>query len=152
MKNIIPYIGFLLYAITLPSCTGSPAVKSDAGFDKVMGRDWLLEEFRSGSVTVRIDRKKADGIDIYSVRFDAERLSGIGAPNRCFTSYTAGNDNTLSIGMTASTRMSPVFENENFREYDYFGYLEKVSRWNLHNGKLELHTSGENGEAVLIFR
>ena len=152
MRNIISYIGILLCAITLPSCAGNPAARNDAGFDKVIGRDWLLEEFRSGTVTVRIDRTKADGIDIYSIKFDAEHLSGIGAPNRCFTSYTVGKENTISIGMAATTRMSPVFENEYFREYNYFGYLEKVSRWNLHNGKLELHTSGENGEAVLIFR
>jgi len=157
MKKIIHCIGFLICALTLPSCAGGAAAKSGEGFDKdfdrVLGRDWILEEFTSGSVTVRIDRTEPVGIDIYSLRFDVERLGGVGAPNRYFAYYTAGKDNALSIGMISSTRMATIFENENLREYDYFGLLQKVYRWDLLNGKLELYTSGETGnDAVLIFR
>jgi hypothetical protein len=48
--------------------------------------------------------------------------------------------------------MVPLFEMENFREHEYFRYLEKVSRWEFHDWKLRLYTRDENGaEAILEF-
>ena len=152
MNKILACTGFVLYALAVLSCAGSVAAKSSAGFDMVLGRDWILEEFTSASVTTRIDRTKSGGIEIYSLRFETQRLGGSGAPNRYSASYTTGEDKTISIGMVSSTRMAPIFENENLREYDYFGCLQKVYRWDLRNGKLELYTKSETGnEAVLIF-
>jgi hypothetical protein len=54
--------------------------------------------------------------------------------------------------MVAATLMAPLFENEDLKESDYFNFLQRVSRWELQNGRLELYTTAENGsQVVLIF-
>jgi hypothetical protein len=52
--------------------------------------------------------------------------------------------------MMASTLMMAFFDIEGLNEREYFAYLSKVKSWNLQNGKLELHTFGENGETVVL--
>ena len=128
------------------------AVQSTASMADIQGRDWVLAELRSASATVRINRTRPGAADVYTLRFDTERLSGAAAPNRYFAPYTSGPGGTLSIGMVAGTLMAPLFENEDLREHEYFGYLNRVNRWELRGGNLELHTSSENGAAaVLVF-
>ena len=152
MKKVLVYICFLLCAFMAPSFAGGEEVKDSANFEEILGRNWILEEFKNGSVIVSIDRTKPIGIDIYSLRFDAQRISGVGAPNRYFAPYTLGEGNYLSIGMVGNTRMGPIFENEKLWEQDYFSYLRKAYRWDLQDGKLKLYTRSEtNNEVILIF-
>ena len=165
IKKIFICAGFLLCALMASSCAGGAAVNSEAGsndaaaakvsanFNDVQGKDWLLEEFKTGSVTVRIDRTKPEDADIYSLRFDAERAAGKGAPNRYTAPYTKGDGNALSIGLGATTLMAPLFENKDLREHDYFTYLNKTQRWDLRNGKLELFSRNEAcNEVVLVYK
>ena len=163
-KKILVWTGLLLLVLLLPSCAGGaapagepvpagePAPQNKASFDDVLGRDWVLDEVKIGNSAVRIDRTKPGAANVYTLRFEAERLGGVGAPNRYFGPYTLGDDNALSIGTVASTLMAALFENEDLREHDYYGYLNKAYRWDLQNGKLELYTRSETGtEVVLIY-
>ena len=152
MKRILICIGFLFCVFMAPFCAEGAEAISGASFNEVMGKDWILEEFKSGSVIISIDRTKSNDTNIYSLRFDAQRLNGIGAPNRYSAPYTTEEGNILSIGMIASTRMGSIFENDNLKEHDFFGYLRKTYRWDLQNGKLKLYTYGEPGiDVVLTF-
>jgi heat shock protein HslJ len=118
---------------------------------EIQGKDWILEEIRINSATVRIDRP--NNVECFALRFDAERISGIGFPNRYFAPYTAGEGNSLSIGTMGSTKMASFFEIDGLKEDDYFAYLANVKSRNIRNGKLELTGTGKNGEAiVLIYR
>ena len=114
----------------------------------IQGKDWILEELRINAATVRIDRPH--NTECFTLRFDAERVGGIGLPNRYTGPYTAGEGTSLSIGLLASTLMVSLFNIEGLNEHEYFAYLSKVKSWNIQNGKLELTTSGENGETVIL--
>jgi heat shock protein HslJ len=114
----------------------------------IQGKDWVLEEVRTNSVTVRINRP--NNVECFTIRFDEERLGGIGHPNRYFAPYTTGEGNSLSIGAAAATLMAPFFEIDGLKEHEYFSYLAKVKNWNIRDGKLELTSSGEKGETVIL--
>ena len=165
MKAVLTWAGFLLIVLTVSACAGGLTARGDestedgAGTAKnsatiadIQDRDWILEEVQSNSGSVRINRTRPGAAEVYTLRFDAERVSGMAAPNRYFAPYTKGEGKALSIGMVAGTLMAPLFENEDLREHEYFGYLSRVNRWDLRNGKLELYTSAENGnEIVLVY-
>ena len=162
MKKILTCAGLIFCALMASSCAGSATINDDAGsndaataktsanFNDVLGKDWLLEEFKTGSVTVRIDRARPEDADIYSLRLDAGRVAGKGAPNRYTAPYTKGDGKALSIGLIAGTLMAPLFENKDLREHDYFGYINKTQTWDLRNGKLELYSRNEAGNEVVL--
>ena len=138
-------------------------------FSKVERIDWNLAEVKNTPKTVIrdrtdrtleakkpaaaiiIDRTKAKR-EIYSIRFQEGRVQGRGADNLYFAPYSVGENNSISIQRIAGTRMLPLFEAGNLSENDYFRYLEKVYRWELHDQTLKLYTFDKNNEeAVLEF-
>ena len=148
-KNLL--LIFLL--VILMACAGGARVNSSANIADIQDRDWALAELRSASGIVSIDRTRPGAAEVYTLRFDAERLSGGAAPNRYFGPYDSGPGNSLSIGLVASTLMAAIFENPDLKEQDYFTYLNRVMRWDLRDGNLELYTTDENGrEFVLVYR
>ena len=163
MKSIImPLLcaTFFLPVIVFPSSAdAAPAHDAGARFGDVEGIEWILLELRRGAETVHMDRENLAGYgfgEIFTIRFEGGRASGMGAPNRFFGPYTAGGNRALSIGSgngaMASTLMMPLVEPEVLREHEYFAYLSRVIRWDLRGGNLELFTSSEDGaETVLVF-
>ena len=135
---------------------GAPAYDAGAAFSDVEGREWVLSEFTGNGKVIRIDRQKLSAIipgDAYTIRFNEGQVNGIAAPNRYFGPYTAGANRTLVLGNVASTMMAAFNEPDELKEYEYFGYLGKITRWDLRNGKLELHGSGNaggDGTAVIL--
>jgi heat shock protein HslJ len=76
----------------------------------------------------------------------------MGAPNRYRAPYSLGEGHTLTIGNIAATLMMGLGEPLDVAEYEYFTYLNKVTRWDIREGALELYTSDSSGtEKVLIF-
>ena len=145
---ILPAIMFPLVA------SGAPAQENAADFRDVMGKEWILAELRSGGRTVTFDRYKliADNLGgVFTISFNENQASGMGAPNRYHGPYTSGSS-TLSIGNLASTMMLAFKEPDGLSEKEYFDYLTRVTRWYLRAGKLELYSADSSGrEAVLIF-
>ncbi|MCL1954928.1 MAG: META domain-containing protein [Brevinematales bacterium] len=148
IKKTIMKITLLLIPAIF-SFTDDISIADNVPFSKVQRIDWNLTEVKSGSAVVIIDRTKVQR-EIYSIRFHEDRIRGRGADNIYFAPYTAGVNNSLSIRKIASTYMVPVFEMENFSEYEYFRHLEKVYRWEFHDWKLKLYTYDENGEDVIL--
>jgi len=141
-----------------PGADAAPARESGARFGDAEGREWKLVELRRAAKTVLIDREiDLYGFgEIYTIKFEAGRVSGMGAPNRFFGPYTVGGNRALRIGSEngalASTLMMPLVEPEFLREHEYFGYLSRVYRWDLREGNLELFSTSEDGsQAVLVF-
>jgi heat shock protein HslJ len=130
-------------AATTDSTENLPTQISD-----IQGKDWILEETRINSATARIDRP--NNTECFTVRFDAERISGIGFPNRYFAPYTVGEGNSLSIGIMGSTKMASFLEIDGLKEDEYFAYLANVKSQTIRDGKLELTSSGKNGEPVVL--
>ena len=124
---------------------------NNTNFSEVQGRCWNLAEVKIKSYTINIDRTKAPA-DIYSIKFESAHLTGTGAVNFYSASYAACEDQRLSIVGVARVRDETLYEMEDFTEYEYFRYLQRVNRWDIHGGKLELYTYDEKGaRAILIF-
>jgi heat shock protein HslJ len=131
-------------SVTATDSTENPLTPSS----EIQGKDWILEEVRINSSTVRIDRP--NNIECFTLRFEADRISGIGHPNRFFGPYTAGEGNSLSIGTMGSTRMASFIEIDGLTENEYFAYLASAKSRVIRNGKLELTCSRRSGEAVVL--
>jgi heat shock protein HslJ len=146
---------FLAAAMMISACSGGPAVRSGISFADVQDKDWVLTELKTASGTILIDRQKMEAINLgsaYTLRFDPERLTGTGAPNRFTGPYTAGKGRSLSIGPAAATLMMSLVQPEGLTEREFFDYLAKVTSWDLLEGRLELNSSSESGgAAVLVF-
>jgi heat shock protein HslJ len=152
-KSGLSVIAAILFAVTVFSCVGGASVKA-ASFGDVQGREWILAEVKGVSPVV-LDRGKleAGGFgDAYTIRFDAELVSGKGAPNLYRGPYSLGEGRALTIGNIAGTLMAAVNEPEGLKEFEYYAYLGSVSRWDLKKDRLELYSKDRSGvEAVLIF-
>ena len=124
---------------------------NNTAFSEVQGRYWNLTEVKNNSTTINIDRTGAPK-EIYTIRFEAAHLIGTGAVNFYSASYAARENHTFSIVSFARIREDALYEIENITEHEYFRYLERATRWDINNGKLELHTYDENGyRAILTF-
>ncbi|MCL2042577.1 MAG: META domain-containing protein [Treponema sp.] len=168
MKNYYRYFIVLLAVMCIPvACTNVPPsaeydIYDDVSqsqntyqFNDVRDRDWFLTELRTGLETIIIDRTELaeKGIrGIFTLRFDAELASGVGVPNRYRAPYTLADNQTLSIGLIASTLMASLFEPDELKEHEYMAVLQNVSRWNLADEKLELYSQKNDGtEVILVF-
>jgi hypothetical protein len=148
MKKTIMKITMLLVTAIF-SFADDVAITDNVPFSRVQRIDWNLAEVKSGSATIIIDRDKAQ-TEIYSIRFQEDRIRGRGADNIYFAPYFVGVNNFLSIRSIASTYKVPIFEMENFSEYQYFRHLERAYRWEFQDWKLKLYTYDENNEKAIL--
>jgi len=139
----------VLVLMTVSSCSSAPK------FSDVTGKEWLLVEVKTESqgITFNRDNLNADGFgNIFTLNFDAERLSGVGAPNRYTAPYKVDKNQVISVQLIAGTLMAAIREPEKLKEQDYFNYLQNTYKWNLSDGRVELYTKNADGkEAVLIY-
>jgi hypothetical protein len=118
----------------------------------VRGKDWQLAELKAGADLV-FSREGGEFDAAYTLKFQNGMASGRGAPNTYRAPFEEGPGQGLSIKGGAATLMAPLRKPEGFTESQYFGYLERVYRWDLKDGSLELSTRGEDGAgAVLVYR
>ena len=148
----------LLIAISVLSCAGN--VKAGGG--KTQGsdtadfkdKDWKLVEVWLDGKKVTFNRKeleaqKAEGF--YTLKFDAENLSGVGAPNRYSAPYTVDGKKIKSM-LARATLMAALWQPESLKEHDFFLYMQNISEWVITDGKLELSSKTEDGRPVkLVF-
>jgi len=143
------YAALILPAIVFVSCVGGAKVKD------AQGKEWVLSEIKSQGKTVTIDRKKLEAGNMggaFTINFEEDRVSGMGAPNRYFGPYTVDSKNVLSIGNLASTMMAAFFEPEELKEHEFFDYVSKASLIKIKSGKLELYSVNSAGaKTVLVF-
>ena len=132
------------------ACAGTP------NFSNVVDKDWKLIEVRGGSGNITFDRSKLEGegfADIFTLRFDKERVNGVGAPNRYFAPYTRTDKKQgIAIKTIAQSQMAPLREPEYLKEQEFFAYLQNTTKWNIAKKTLELYSTGTDGAAmVLVF-
>ena len=122
-------------------------------FSDVRDKDWKLMKVRAGKDKVIFQRSmltQENFKDIYTLRFDAERVSGAGCPNRYFAPYTLAEKQVIKINPIAATLMLALFEPEQLKERDFFSYLEKADQWNIVKGNLELRSKNNEGAAIIL--
>ena len=128
--------------------------ESRADFTEVQGKEWILAEVKSQGKTTNMDRKKLEAANMggfYTINFNGNQAVGQGAPNRFFAPYAAGLNQSLGISNIASTMMLSLIEPDGLKESDFFGYLSRVVRWSLKDGKLELYSTNAGTETILVF-
>jgi heat shock protein HslJ len=139
-------------ALIAAACAGVPR---GAGFDDIRGKEWKLAGLRTAAGDRGFSRRalEEEGFaDAFSLKFDGERISGMGAPNRYFAPYELGEGQTLEIKHLAHTLMASFKEPAALKEAEYFALLEKAVRWALAEGRLELSTETSGGApAKLVF-
>jgi heat shock protein HslJ len=135
--------------------SGPGAKDSGAVFSDVRGKEWVLAEVKGTAETIRLDRQQLEAAGFkgaYTLTFNEGLLNGTGAPNSYRGPYTAGEGRSLTIGNIAATLMMGLSEVPGIPERSYFAYLNKVARWDIREGNLELYTSDEAGaERVLVY-
>ena len=140
---------FILVALVLGGCGSAPQ------FSDVTGKEWRLIEVRTQPHNIVLDRTtlRAEGFgDIFTLRLDAERMSGVGAPNRYTAPFTLAENQAIRVQPVAGTLMAAFHEPEKLNEREFFVYVQNAYRWNLANGRFELYTRGDDGtEATLVF-
>lgn len=160
MKKI--FFVCLLITAFLVSCKSVPKVeKNTAGekvsseFSNVTGKDWKLIEVRIKNVDTGFNRRsltRSETMDYFTVNFNPEMISGVGAPNRYSAPYKLGEGKSISILIVRATLMATLFETEKLREHDFFGYIQNTYGWNLVDNNLVLSSKAENGnEVVMVF-
>jgi len=148
-RYVKPYL-LLILVILFTSCNSGPKFS-----DKVMNRDWSLVEARilPNDVIYNSNEFSIEGVDeIYTLRFDGERVSGVAMPNRYFGPYELLEKQAISIKQMASTLMISFLEPERLGEHDYFTVLKNTYKWDIVGGNLALYSKNEAGaEVVLIY-
>jgi hypothetical protein len=137
----------IFFQIACAACANIPE------FSDVRDKDWKLTEVRADNGNITFDRSTLvnEGFgDIFTLRFDAERINGVAAPNRYFAPYTLAEKQAIDIGPIAGTLMLAIHEPEKLKERDFFAYLENADKWNLAKGKLELRSTNDEGAAVFL--
>ncbi|MDR0377430.1 MAG: META domain-containing protein [Spirochaetaceae bacterium] len=142
-----------------PSPAPEPEVRSASerpGFDEVLGQEWFLTQIQTLASPREFSREALEAQDMgdyYTLRFDTERLTGNGAPNRYTAPYERGEEASISIHPIAGTLMANFREPPGLQEREYYTYLEHVFRWGLEDGALHLYALDSAGESlVLVYR
>jgi heat shock protein HslJ len=138
-----------LTVVLCAACVSGPKLSS------IVNKDWQLVEARIQPNTIVFDRNllTQEGFpDIFTLRFNAEQINGIGAPNRYSAPFTTAANQSIAVKTVTRTPMTPPHAPEKLKEHDFFVYLETAYRWNIADGTLELYSRGADGvEAVLVF-
>jgi heat shock protein HslJ len=131
----------------------SAAYSAETTFDAVRSKEWRLVAVQTTSGDKGFSRQalEADNMGgFFTLSFDKERLSGVGAPNRYFATYKAEKD-SLSIEKIAGTLMASFREPKGLNEREYFAYMQRVTRWTLSGEELTLYSADDDSHSVLLF-
>jgi len=109
MKCSMAIISLLIFIPALFSYAKGANNVNDITFSEVQGRYWNLTEVKKGSGTISIVRDNIP-IDTYTIKFESKRLTGVGAVNFYFGSYTTDENDCLSINRIACTRVGTLYE------------------------------------------
>jgi len=149
MKTMLLIISILLFISTAFSFAFGIINVNNTRLLRFQGKNLYLLEVIIGTTVISINRDNRPSL-IYTIMFNSERFTGIGAYSRYFGPYTVNKNHSLSFKRIASTRLGPKHETDDFTEHEYFAYLEKVYRWEMRDGRLELYSSKEDGVKVIL--
>jgi hypothetical protein len=149
MKSILLIVAILLFFSVAFFFAFSLLTVNNTYFYKFQGKNWYLYEVIIGTNITRINRDDKPSL-FYTIMFNTKRFTGIGAYSRYFGPYSAKKDHSLFLIKVTSTRLGSKYETDAFNEREYFTYIERVNRWDIRLGKLELYSSNDDGSQVIL--
>jgi len=132
---------------TTGAAAGTVPVAVDSGFAEVAAGEWVLARMWTADGVVGIDGA-ARG-DAFSLGFEGGLAVGTAMPNTFRSPFSLGADRSITFGPMATTRMAPMGLEE-IDEHGFFEFLYNVFAWDLADGFLELHTTDESGNVVVL--
>jgi heat shock protein HslJ len=150
MEGIMRKLIFsILIAVSVIGCA------SNSNVSDFKSKDWKLVEVWIDSKNINFNRKdlaNEKAGDIFTLRFDAENLSGVGAPNRYSAPYSLADEKNISVMPIRATQMASLWQPEKLKEHEFFIYMQNLSEWAIVGGRLELTSKTEGGQTVkLVF-
>ena len=130
----------------------SVANASDVTVTAITGNEWKLIAVRINNRDTGFNRNVLvrEGFDqFFTVTFNADTVSGTGAPNHYSAPCTLNNQR-INIMMMRSTMMAALFQPENLTEHEFFTYMQNAFEWRLVNNNLELRSKTAAGREVLL--
>jgi heat shock protein HslJ len=145
VKMIAPMVLALL-------CGACVSQKPALSFDQVLGKNWKLIEIKVANTGTGLSRDAwgTGGKDFYTLKFQDNLILGRAAPNNYRGPFELGQGQGIRFDSMAATQMALLNEPEELKENEYFKYLEKVYRWDIKDGNLELHSRNEKGEEIVL--
>ena len=147
MKKLFLFVLFVVLAISCKSTSNVSGNVSD-----ITEIDWKLILVQTDTREIIFDRRTLtteDARDIFTLRFDAESISGTGAPNRYSAPYTL-EDQGINIMLMRSTLMASLWQPEKLREQDFFIFMQNAYEWRLVDNNLEIHSRTEDGSKIVL--
>ena len=159
MKKII--FGLIMTAIVV-YCASAAGIREEKIMQEantgakmdLIGHEWKLIGVYIDGVDTQYRREiqPKEIIICFTLNFDGQIVSGVGAPNRYSAPYTIGENQNISIMMVRSTLMASLFEPYNLTEHDFFTYIQNSHSWRVLNGQLELNSkTADNKNVRLVF-
>jgi hypothetical protein len=153
MKNLgVMWLICLFTGFTLVSCAGGAGVKDFSEFEE---KTWSLISIEGPSVFLYLDRpilEQGGQGEFFTLRFKSGQYNGRAAPNLYRGPYESGAGQRITLKPAAATLMAVLVNIEGITESEYFGYLERTTRWTAEPGMLKLHSAAPDGSpATLVF-
>ena len=103
----------------------SSAGTNTANPSTIEGNEWKLIDVYVAGTNINFSRSTLpeELKNFFTVNFDAQIVSGVGAPNLYSAPYTKGDNQTINITLMRSTLMASFFQPENLSEQDFFTYM-----------------------------
>lgn len=125
-------------------------------FESIKNRRWQLIEIRINYGLIALDRQQMaynNLNDVYIIQFTDDGVTGKAAPNRYFAPYEKREGKNITIRQIVGTLMTSNINVGGLMENEYYWYLQRITRFNVNNGYLELYaTPSANEEIVLRYR
>jgi heat shock protein HslJ len=133
-------------AAPLSASPHMPAQQTSDLPEGMAGVTWQLESMQI--IPPQVSYPLQNGV-VMTVIFDGQgNLSGSGACNDYFAGYTAGPDQTITIGPIGSTQKACAEDLMNL-DRDYFVTLQRANKYAILQGHLSLTT--DNGTGILNY-
>jgi len=158
MKKV--FLVFVWIFVMAVSCKSTPVPTESnfvnppvTDFSGITGKEWKLIEVHINGTNTGFERRtlSRDGFtEAFTLNFDAQNISGIGAPNRYSAPYSLGAGQEIKINVVRATLMAPIREPEKLREHNFFNYIQNSYKWTQINNNLELLSKDSNGSEVIL--
>ncbi|MDR2660267.1 MAG: META domain-containing protein [Spirochaetaceae bacterium] len=125
----------------------------ESNFGEILNILWELREIRINYGITELDRAAMaeNGMgDVFIIQFTEEGINGKAAPNRYFSSFELLHEHDFRLRPIVSTLMAADINIGGLMENEYYWYLQRVSRWNIVNGGLELYAYPEPDNEITL--
>ncbi|MCL2181035.1 MAG: META domain-containing protein [Treponema sp.] len=128
------------------------ASQTGQSFSDITRSKWILTTVFMNETDTQYRRSEMPAMqDYFTMNFNEQLISGIGAPNRFSAPYTFGDNQSISILPMRSTLMASFLEPDNLSEHQFYMYLQHAYEWRLTDDHLELLSRTDGQEIRLIF-